>query len=86
MHSSWVQVHVIVRHRMALGVGIVQGIHLCVALFLDAGNLLWRPRVQRDGLDAANVRAELAVDATTSNAQKHTQVPRSPTRTYLVSS
>lgn len=62
--------------------GIVKGIHLDIALVLDVFHLFIGPCVQGDGLDLADVGAQLSMIATALDAQEDTQVPAGPPRPF----
>ena len=47
------------------------------------GELLGRPGVEVDRLDARDVHAEVAVNAGAADAQEHAQIPRAPARTCV---
>lgn len=54
----------------------------CVPSGLPYLDLLWGPLVQVDGLDAGYVHAQVPVDAGAPDADEHTEVPGSPSRSW----
>jgi len=64
-------------------VRVVEGVDDGVSLALDAVDLLLCPRVERDRLDARDVRAHAPVHAGTAQADEVANVPRRPARALL---